>query len=163
MTAPVARPPRATSDVERAERAHRRTAVGDQRPWASRQLHRLNDLVASSAATAVAAAVSSLFLMAALLADSASRWLTAFEALAAAVTLVMVFALAHTQARQQAAVQRKLDEILRVLPGADPRLLHVESAHPAELQALAQQHEGVRDEALIRTETSAETQTGQPT
>jgi len=42
--------------------------------------------------------------------------LTSFEALAAAVTLVMVFALQHTQMRQQAAVQRKLDEILRVLP-----------------------------------------------
>jgi len=29
--------------------------------------------------------------------------------------------------RQQAAVQRKLDEILRVLPGADQRLLHLET------------------------------------
>ena len=85
----------------------------------------------------------------ALFAGHTSRWLNAFQALAAAVTLVMVFALQHTQARHQAAVQRKLDELLRVQPGADQRLLHVESAHPSELDALAQRHEDVRDEALI--------------
>ncbi|GAC1439951.1 MAG: hypothetical protein NVSMB55_02920 [Mycobacteriales bacterium] len=91
------------------------------------------------------------FLLLALFAGHASRWLTAFQALAAAVTLVMVFALQHTQARHQAAVQRKLDELLRVQPGADQRLLHVESAHQRELDALAQRHEDVRDEALITT------------
>jgi hypothetical protein len=54
--------------------------------------------------------------------------LTVFEALAAAVTLVMIFALQHTQARQQAAIQRKLDEILQSLPGADNHLVRVVSA-----------------------------------
>ena len=39
--------------------------------------------------------------------------------LAAAATPVIVFALQHTQARQQPTLQRKL-EILRVLPGALP-------------------------------------------
>ncbi|GAC1611941.1 MAG: hypothetical protein NVS3B26_29870 [Mycobacteriales bacterium] len=122
--------------------------MGDRRPWASRKLHRLNELSASSGATAAAAAVSAAFLLLATLAGHATRWLTAFQALAAAITLVMVFALQHTQATQQAAIQRKLDELLRVQPGADLRLLHVESAHPEELDALAERHEGVRDEAL---------------
>ncbi len=48
----------------------------------------------------MAAAVSAGLLLVAVLARSASRWLTAFEALAAVVTLVMVFALQHTQSRQ---------------------------------------------------------------
>ena len=95
-----------------------------------------------------AALVSGAFLLGALLASRATPWLTAFEALAAAVTLVMVFALQHTQARQQAALQRKLDEILRVLPGADNRLVQVETAHDAELAAFADQHGQVRREAL---------------
>ncbi len=103
-------------DLVRELRAQRQAGVGDQRPWASRQLHRLNELSASSGATAAAAGVSTAFLLAALLLNGATLWLTSFEALAAAVTLVMVFALQHTQMRQQAAVQRKLDEILRVLP-----------------------------------------------
>ena len=93
--------------------------------------------------------VSTVFLLAALLLNGAILWLTSFEALAAAVTLVMVFALQHTQMRQQAAVQRKLDEILRVLPGADQRLLHLETAPQAELDALDERHGTVRDEALV--------------
>jgi len=92
---------------------------------------------------------STAFLLAALLLNGATLWLTSFEALAAAVTLVMVFALQHTQMRQQAAVQRKLDEILRVLPGADQRLLHLETAPRAELDALDERHGTVRDEALV--------------
>jgi len=81
-----------------------------------------------------------------LLLNGATLWLTSFEALAAAVTLVMAFALQHTQMRQQAAVQRKLDEILRVLPGADQRLLYLETAPQAELD---ERHGTVRDEALV--------------
>ncbi|HUR51239.1 MAG TPA: low affinity iron permease family protein, partial [Mycobacteriales bacterium] len=68
-------------------------------------------------------------------------------------TLVMVFALQHTQTRHQAAVQRKLDELLRVQPGADQRLLHVELAHQAELDQLAEHHEAVRDRALTEEPT----------
>lgn len=40
------------------------------------------------------------------------RWETVFQTLVAALTLAMVFVIQHTQARQQAATQRKLDEIL---------------------------------------------------
>ena len=39
------------------------------------------------------------------------------------MTGVMVFVIQHTQARHQAATQRELDEILRVLPDADHALL----------------------------------------
>jgi low affinity Fe/Cu permease len=124
----------------------------DQRPLASRFLHLLGELSASSTAGLLAAVISAGFLLAALAAPRATPWLTAFEALAAAVTLVMVFALQHTQARQQVALQRKLDEILRVLPGADAGLLHVESASPAQLQQLDDQHVQARHDALSEHE-----------
>jgi hypothetical protein len=45
-----------------------------------------------------------------------------FQSLVAALTLAMVFVIQHTQAREQAATQRKLDEILQALPGADHSL-----------------------------------------
>lgn len=134
----------ALPDADRAQ-----SGIGDQRPWSSRQLHRLNEISASSGATAAAAGVSVAFLVLALVSDNTTFWLTAFEALAAAVTVVMVFALQHSQRRQQVAVQRKLDEILRVLPGADMRLLHVETASQGELDAFTQRHGSVRDEALV--------------
>ncbi len=119
-----------------------------QRPLGSRVLHQLGQASQSTAASTAAALISVVFLLGALLSPRATPWLTAFEALAAAVTLVMVFALQHTQARQQAALQRKLDEILRVLPGADPRLLHLETAAEDELHAVGQRHDQIRADAL---------------
>ena len=55
-------------------------------------------------------------------------WVAAFEVSVSALTLVMVFAIQHTQGREQAATQRKLDELLRALPGADESLMMLEEA-----------------------------------
>ena len=49
-----------------------------------------------------------------------SGWVAAFEVSVSAVTLAMVFAIQHTQGREQAATQRKLDELLRALPARGP-------------------------------------------
>jgi len=54
------------------------------------------------------------------------RWVTAFETAASGVTLVMVFVIQHTQGREQAATQRKLDELLRALPEAQNDLMMLE-------------------------------------
>ena len=114
----------------------------------SRLLHRLGQFAESTVASSAAAAISAAFLVVALWAPRATPWLTAFQSLAAAVTLVMVFALQHTQSRHQAALQRKLDEILRVLPGADPRLVRVEEATDDELVQLGEDHLRLRESAL---------------
>jgi len=52
----------------------------------------------------------------------------AFEVSVSTVTLVMVFAIQHTQGREQAATQRKLDELMLALPGADDSLMMLEEA-----------------------------------
>jgi low affinity Fe/Cu permease len=75
-------------------------------------------------------------------------WERAFQTLVAAVTVVMVFVIQHTQARHQAATQRKLDEILRVLPDADNALLALEHASDQELRDTRQEHEQIRRTAL---------------
>src|ERR1700710_1722316 len=59
---------------------------------------------------------------------------TIFQTLVAAVTLAMVFVIQHTQAREQVATQRKLDEILRALPDADNTLIAFEDASDSEIQ-----------------------------
>jgi low affinity Fe/Cu permease len=71
-----------------------------------------------------------------------------FQTLVAALTLAMVFVIQHTQARQQAATQRKLDEILQALPGADNALLALEHASDDELRAAGQSHREIRRVAL---------------
>jgi low affinity Fe/Cu permease len=75
-------------------------------------------------------------------------WERIFQTLVAAVTVVMVFVIQHTQARHQAATQRKLDEILRVLPEADNSLLALEHASDEELRDTHQQHRQIRQTAL---------------
>ena len=99
-------------EAEQLVRLLRPRLLGDAQSshsWASRQRYWLNELPASSAATAVAAVITVASLVAALLVNSASKVLTGFEALSSGVTLVMIFVVQHTQSRQQAAVQRKLD------------------------------------------------------
>jgi low affinity Fe/Cu permease len=76
-----------------------------------------------------------------------TRLETAFQTIAAATTLAMVFIIQHTQARAQAATQRKLDEILRASPGADKTLITLEEAPDNELKAATQAHRDVKRDA----------------
>ena len=64
-------------------------------------------------------------------------WETVLYSTAASVTVVMVFAIQHTQHREQMVTQRKLDELLRALPQADDQLIAAEEASDDELDALA--------------------------
>jgi low affinity Fe/Cu permease len=77
-----------------------------------------------------------------------------FEVLVAALTLGMVFVIPHRQARQQAATQRKLDEILHALPGADDALVRLEHGSDEELRAAADSHRQVRQAARDRDDDS---------
>ena len=110
-------------------------ATGRQR--GSRLLHRLGDLTAHAGAGVLAAAGVVGWLIVGLAVGFSAWWVTVLDVVSASVTLVMVFAIQHTQARQQSATQRKLDELLRALPSADDRLIAVEEAPDAELEALA--------------------------
>ena len=76
-----------------------------------------------------------------------ARLETVFMTLAAATTLIMVFVIQHTQARAQAATQRKLDEILRASPGADNSLITLEEAPDNELKAATAASRDVRRDA----------------
>jgi len=73
-----------------------------------------------------------------------SGWTTAFEVAASTVTIVMLFAIQHTQGREQAAIQRKLDEILHALPGADESLMMLEEAAPEVLHDVQDDQRHVR-------------------
>ena len=64
-------------------------------------------------------------------------WQTVLYSTSSAITLVMVFVLQHMQSRLESATQRKLDELLRAAPRADERLIAVEEAADAELEALS--------------------------
>jgi low affinity Fe/Cu permease len=77
-----------------------------------------------------------------------ARWEIIFQTLVAALTLVMVFVIQHTQARHQRATQRKLDEILLAMPGANNSLLTLEHASDEELRDAGHQHRQIRHAAV---------------
>ena len=75
-------------------------------------------------------------------------WQATLYSVSSSLTLVMVFALQHTQTRQQSATQRKLDELLRSQPRADGGLIAVEEAPDHELAALADKNLEERRQAV---------------
>jgi low affinity Fe/Cu permease len=125
------------------------------RPLGSRLLSAL-DRSASRPLTALTIVVAAMaWVIVSFAVGFPGRWESIFQSLVAALTLAMVFVIQHTQARQQAATQRKLDEILQALPGADNSLLTLEHASDDELRATGRQHHGIRKAALDEQSGSA--------
>ncbi len=109
----------------------------DGRARGSRLLHRVGDGTSLSAAGLSAAGAVLGWAVVGVATEFPLWWVTTLDVVASSVTLVMVFTIQHTQSRQQSATQRKLDELLRAMPAADNRLIAVEEAPDAELEALA--------------------------
>jgi low affinity Fe/Cu permease len=107
----------------------------------------MQGLSARAAAAAWAAAISAAILIWAVVSRDQQRVLTWFEAVTSAVTLVLVFGLQHTQTREQVTLQRKLDEVLHALPGADDRLIKLESAAGDDIAAASERHGEMRKQA----------------
>jgi low affinity Fe/Cu permease len=111
---------------------------------ASRVLHALDRWAAKPALALIVVAAVVVWVLFSVVFGFPVRLETIFQTLAAATTLAMVFVIQHTQARAQAATQRKLDEILRALPDADNTLITLEEAPDNELRAATDTHREVR-------------------
>lgn len=123
------------------------TEASDHRHVGSRVLHALDRWAAKpTLALSVVIAVVVWVVSSAVIGFPA-RLETIFQTLAAATTLAMVFVIQHTQAREQAATQRKLDEILRASPEADNTLITLEEAPDNELKAATDAHRHARRDA----------------
>jgi low affinity Fe/Cu permease len=78
-----------------------------------------------------------------------SSWITGVEVGTSIVTLSMVVVIQHTQGREQNATQRKLDELLRALPGAENGLMMLEEASDDVLQDVEISQRTSREQASI--------------
>lgn len=111
-------------------------------------LHRMNAATAHSTAGLVAAALILAWVVFGVVIEFPAWWDNALFIVSSTVTLILVFAIQHTQARQQTATQRKLDELLRAIPRADNRLIAVEEAPDQELEALMEDDLETRNNAV---------------
>ena len=114
---------------------------------ASHVLHALDWLTSKSWVAVTVVALDLMWVVFSARFEFPPRLEAVFQTMVAAVTLAMVFVIQHTQARQQAVTQRKLDEILRALPEADKALVTLEAAPDRALRQVARKHRAVREEA----------------
>ena len=127
-------------DPQRRRISHRTS----QLPVWSRILYKIEHYTVLPAVALVAsAAVVSLVIAIAIL-DFPKNWVAAFELSVSSVTLIMVFAIQHTQGREQAATQRKLDELIRASPGANESLMMLEEAPREFMLDVEDEQRGVR-------------------
>jgi low affinity Fe/Cu permease len=133
-------------DQERGSFA-RRTA---QLPATSRFLYRIDHHSSRPSASLVVVALLGCLLIVGAALGFPSGWVIGSEVGMSATTLVMVFAIQHTQGREQAASQRKLDELLRALPGAQERFMMLEEAPDAVLQGVVEDQRDQHDDALAQ-------------
>lgn len=119
----------------------------ERRHLGSRVLHALDRWAAKPTLALGVVTADAVWLLCSALFAFPARLETVFQTLAAGTTLAMVFVIQHTQAREQAVTQRKLDEILRASPEADNSMITLEEAPDKELKAAAEAHRDARRDA----------------
>ena len=127
---------RTTASRLRQRVVHIGSLRGPHRTRSSNLLHQLGDWSSRAAAGVTVACLVVGWGVVGLIAGFPSWWQVAFYSTTSAVTVVMVFAIQHTQHREQLVTQRKLDELVRAQPGADDRLIAAEAATDHELDEL---------------------------
>jgi low affinity Fe/Cu permease len=120
----------------------------DQLPPTSRFLYRIDHHSSRPSASVVVVGLVGVVLIVGAVLGFPSGWVTGSEVGMSSVTLVMVFAIQHTQGREQAASQRKLDELLRALPGAQERFMMLEEAPDAVLRDVVEDQRDHHDEVV---------------
>ena len=77
------------------------------------------------------------------------------------VTFLMVFLIQNTQNRDTAAIQLKLDELIRVTQGAHNALMDLEELEERQIEAFRARYERLASEARLRLQ-RGEPDTGTP-
>lgn len=119
-----------------------------ERSLASRWLSRVDRYASRPLASVLVIGAAGAWIAVSVATGFPARWEIVFQTVVAALTLVMVFVIQHTQARHQRATQRKLDEILLAMPGADNSLLTLEHASDEQLRDTGHQHRQIRQATL---------------
>ncbi len=104
-------------------------------------MHQLGDWSTKAVAGVAVACLLACWVVVGIVSRFPSWWQAVLYSSTSAITVVMVFAIQHTQRREQLVIQRKLDEVVRAQPGADNRMIAAEAATDAELDELMETNE----------------------
>jgi low affinity Fe/Cu permease len=95
-------------------------------PRSSQRIDRITDLLGRPAAVVIAAACVLGWALAGPFVHFSDRWQVSVQTATALVTFLMIFCVQHTQSKDDAAMQAKLDELLRAIRGAREDLIGIE-------------------------------------
>ena len=118
-----------------------RALRGPHHTRSSHLLHQLGNWSSTAAAGVTVSCLLGVWAIIGVVTGFPSWWQVALYSTTSAVTVVMVFAIQHTQRRQQLVIQRKLDELVRAQPDADDRMIAAEGATDAQLDELMEANE----------------------
>jgi len=99
----------------------------------SRVFQRLDEVMSHVATAAAVSVILIVFIVSLAFNGFPSRWQMGFSTVSEAIVIMLLFALKHTEDRQQKALQLKLDELIRASPAADDHLVQIERAEEKEL------------------------------
>lgn len=99
----------------------------------SRVFQRLDEIISHVATAALVSVALVVFIVTLAFEGFPSRWQMGFSTISNAIVIMLLFAVKHTQDRQQTALQLKLDELIRSTPAADDHLVQIERADEKEL------------------------------
>jgi low affinity Fe/Cu permease len=112
-------------------------------------------------AFAAAVALIALWLVSGPLFGFSDTWQLVINTATTIVTFLMVFVIQNTQNREGAAIQIKLDELVRAANGAHNALLNLEELSDAELEAFRSKYLRLAEDAREELR-RAQTDTGTP-
>ena len=119
----------------------------------SRVFQRLDEIMSHVATAAIVSFVLITFIVSLAFEGFPSRWQMGFSTVSNAIVIMLLFALKHTQDRQQTALQLKLDELIRSSPAADDHLVQIERAEEKELVERVRDqievHESLRSDSSV--------------
>jgi low affinity Fe/Cu permease len=116
---------------------------------------RTSRMVAHPAAFAAALGVVVLWGVSGPLVGCSDTWQLVINTGTTIVTFLMVFLIQNTQNRDTAAMQVKLDELIRAVEGAHNALLDLEELDEKELESIRQQYETLARKAREELTTRA--------
>jgi low affinity Fe/Cu permease len=99
----------------------------------SRMFQRLDEIISHVTTAALVSVALVIFIVTLAFEGFPSRWQMGFSTISNAIVIMLLFAVKHTQDRQQTALQLKLDELIRSIPAADDHLVQIERADEKEL------------------------------
>ena len=114
---------------------------GPHHTRSSHLLHQLGNWSSKASAGVTVSCLLGVWAVVGVVTGFPSWWQVALYSTTSAVTVVMVFAIQHTQRREQLVIQRKLDELVRAQPDADDRMIAAEGATDAQLDELMNANE----------------------